>query len=188
MSKTTINFKMADGWFTRLLVLLVALVSMMGAAQGELVECAKANTWQQRKRCMCTRCPWYSTVTDKCLPPDGVCRDGDSAREFALREDFDDDKIEEECELKMAPSMHYYCTDEDLIDNTDECCSIDLGRVALFFLVLIIDFFLFQWWFNKFDLVITCLCPSLFECAMFIKDEIMDAISSGEGEEEEEDE
>lgn len=183
-TQPTSGRKMVGGRYTRLLALLAVFACTVGPAQGGLVECSKADTWQQKKRCMCTRCPWYTSVLDTCVPPDGVCRDGHSNREFGLKS-FDDDKLESECEEKMAPSMHYYCTDEGLIDNSDECCSINFARVSLFLLVLAIDFFLFQWWFNKFDVVITCLCPSLYDFALFIKDEIMSAISSGEDAEEE---
>lgn len=169
---------------TRLLTLAALLLAMVMPASGYQISCEDADTWQQKKRCTCVRCYWYSTIKDRCKPPDGVCRDSHDRNEFNLK-DFDDDKLEDECLLKMSPSMYFYCNDEKLIGSHEDCCDMDLLKAVFFVMILVVDFFLFQWWFNKFDMVITCLCPSLYDFLVFLKDELMEMVSSGEEEEEE---
>ena len=41
---------------------------------------------------------------------------------------------------------------------------------------------------RRFDIFITCLCPSLVQVAIVFKDEIMDALGAGGGDDEEEEE
>jgi hypothetical protein len=60
--------------------------------------------------------------------------------------------------------MFGYCTRGNLINNYDKCCKFDWGfRIPLIFAILIIDFALFNWWFNRFQFLLQCLVPTIQE-------------------------
>ena len=82
--------------------------------------------------------------------------------------------------------MFGYCRRNDLIDNYEECCKLDWGfRIPLIFLILIIDFFLFNWWFNRFKFLLKCLLPTI---ADIVQEAVRYILESGGEEEEEEEE
>lgn len=96
-------------------------------------------------------------------------------------------------ELTGAESgMYYYCdtkpkrSDSYSGDNASSlCCEIDGNKILMLIVLCALDFLLFAWWFNKFDIFITCLCPSLVQLAVMFQDEIMEALGSGGGDDEE---
>ena len=60
--------------------------------------------------------------------------------------------------------MFGYCTRNELINNYDDCCKFDWEfRIPLILGILIIDFFLFNWWFNRFKFLLQCLVPTIAE-------------------------